>query len=55
MPTEKIREAFESRYKTDTDKRALARNEDGHYILMQTYQSWVSFQLGWEAAEKERE
>lgn len=47
-----MREAFEARYPTETDKRALIKSDKtGHYILMQTYTQWVSFQLGWEACE----
>jgi hypothetical protein len=49
MTISKCREAFEARYRTEIDKRALAKNDDGHYVLMQTYVQWVSFQLGWEA------
>lgn len=51
--TDTIRKAFEAKFaKTDLDKRALARNDDGHYVLMQTYQAWVYFQLGFEACQE---
>lgn len=45
------RNAFEARYKTELDKRALQKNEQGQYILMSTYQAWVNYQIGWEDSQ----
>lgn len=52
QPTwQSCRDAFESRYVTELDKRALQVDDNGQYILMSTYNAWVNFQLGWEAKE----
>lgn len=47
---ERIRIAFEARYPTALDQKALAKNAEGQYILMQTFNDWCSFSEGYLAA-----